>query len=62
MSDNSTKWIFIAVAVIFGILGIGATTKTYMIEQVKIEAIKAGLVQDSEGHWVRPMDDTEETP
>ena len=48
------------VAPILGMVGvflavaIGMTIQNANEEQTKQEAIKAGLVQDNAGHWVRP--------
>ena len=56
--SNSSDWseavvitlAFLVLAVIASAVPILAANQ----EQTKREAIKAGLVQDNEGHWVRP--------
>ena len=57
-------WVYstfiIAVLFVFLVTAIGMTIKNANEEQTKQEAIKAGLVQDNEGHWVRPELEKEE--
>lgn len=52
--DNDFKWfalIFIALA---AGMAISLSVKDYSEGKVGEEAVKAGLVQDSKGHWVEP--------
>ena len=56
--SNSSNWSE-AVVVIFAFLVLVVIASAIPIlaanqEKTKQEAIKAGLVQDNEGHWVRP--------
>ena len=44
----------LGVVALFSVLAVGMTIKDANEEQTKREAIKADLVQDNEGHWVRP--------
>ena len=58
MSDSS-EWaengIIIMVLVVFLVLVITIPFGLANEEQTKREAIKAGLVQDDNGHWVQPI-------
>ena len=51
-------WVYstfiIAVLFVFLVTAIGITITDANEEKTKQEAIKAGLVQDNEGYWVRP--------
>lgn len=52
--DNDFKWfalIFIALA---AGMAVSLSVKDYAEGKVGEEAIKAGLVQDPKGHWVKP--------
>ena len=54
MIDWAYSTLIVAVLFVFLVTAIGMTIKNANEEQTKREAIKAGLVQDNEGHWVRP--------
>ncbi len=55
---DSDWWLYIScgtVACTFLVCLVGTQAiKEYREEVTKQEAIKAGLVQDKEGHWVKP--------
>jgi len=55
MSD--LKWPCIALLGLFLVMGIDH----YCQEKTKQEAIRHGLAQDSEGNWVKPSTQREET-
>ena len=59
-SDSAYSIFIIAVLFVFLVTAIGMTIDDANEEQTKREAIKAGLVQDNEGHWVRPELEKEE--
>lgn len=44
----------LAVAAFVFAMNWGLSSQIKSQEQTKIEAIKAGLVQDKDGHWVKP--------
>lgn len=62
MSDSNTKWEFLAILFftpmgwvfmfIVGVIIIGCFN-TYHKNNIEQEAIKAGLHQDNQGHWVK---------
>ena len=44
----------IGIFVLFSVIAVSMTINDVNQERTKREAIKAGLVQDDKGHWVRP--------
>jgi hypothetical protein len=53
MTKDPDCWMWIVLGLVLTVLVCGLTIKDYYHDQVKIEAIRAGLVQDKDGHWVR---------
>jgi hypothetical protein len=53
------KWSFIAIVTMVIIGTIGTIALRHNQSTERIEAIKAGLVQDNKGHWVKPNKELE---
>lgn len=54
--DWDFRWWIVFMALVTGGGIIGGIFADRGNERVKIEAIKAGLVQDERGHWVKPVE------
>ena len=59
-----SSWVKVSPIIGISVISLVGVISIFMIaaneEQTKREAIKAGLVQDNEGHWVRPELEKEE--
>ena len=54
MSDWGESGLLLSIGLTFIILAVAVPIGIANEEQTKQEAIKAGLVQNDRGHWVRP--------
>ena len=52
--DPEIKWYLILLIVITIFIGTAGITNNYWDHQLAMEAIKAGLVQDGNSHWIKP--------
>ena len=48
------KWICIAVAVVFGMIGFSCAVEEYSKKEIGVAAVQNGLVQNFRGNWVTP--------